>query len=196
MLNVQNINLVALYDGAKEIVDLYRQQLELQNINASGELSNSADFDVDFNEDNIVVYFIYNSYGYYVEHGRKPTTGATGEKWQNPVQDIIDWMHAKKIVPYSISSRPIPRRPSRRVPVRPVGVKRMQEIKGTKEEKAAAYAILNKIHRQGWYDPNHQGKEPLKKALEEAKARGIIDKMYNVVAQAYDKEIELEIKSI
>lgn len=194
-LNVQNINLVALYDGAKTIVDLYRQQLMEQNINASGELSESADFDVDFNEDNIVVYFIYNSYGYYVEHGRKPTTGVTGEKWNNPVQDIIDWMHDKNIVPHGISTRPIPKRPTM-VPARTRGVKGTQNVNGTKEEKAAAYAILNKIHRQGWYDPNHQGKEPLKKALEQAKAQGIIDKMYDAVYQGFDKEIEMEIHNI
>lgn len=194
-LNVQNINLVALYDGAKTIVDLYRQQLMEQNINASGELSESADFDVDFNEDNIVVYFIYNSYGYYVEHGRKPTTGVTGEKWNNPVQDIIDWMHDKNIVPHGISTRPIPKRP-RTVPARTRSVKGAQNVNGTKEEKAAAYAILNKIHRQGWYDPNHQGKEPLKKALEQAKAQGIIDKMYDAVYQGFDKEIEMEIHNI
>ena len=194
-LNVQNIDFTKLYDGAKTIVDLYRQQLMEQNINASNQLSESADFDVDFNENDIVVYFIYNSYGYYVEHGRKPTGGGGGEKWMNPVQDIIDWMNDKNIVPHGISTRPIPKRPSM-VPARTRGVKGAQNVNGTKEEKAAAYAILNKIHRQGWYDPNHHGKEPLKKALEEAKARGIIDRMYNVVAQAYDKEIELEIKSI
>ena len=194
-LNVQNIDFTKLYDGAKTIVDLYRQQLMEQNINASNQLSESADFDVDFNENDIVVYFIYNSYGYYVEHGRKPTGGGGGEKWMNPVQDIIDWMNDKNIVPHGLAARPIPKRPTR-VPARTRSVKGSQEINGTKEQKAAAYAILNKIHRQGWYDPNHQGKEPLKKALEAAQAQGVIDNMISAVVAAYDKEIEVEIHNI
>lgn len=193
-LNVQNIDFTKLYDGAREIVELYRQQLELQHINASNELSNSADFDVDFNEDEIVVYFVYNSYGYYVEHGRKPTGGGSGQPWNTAIDDIIKWMQDKNIVPHGRSTRPIPKRPSG-VPVRrprpPADPSRY-----TKEQLGAAYAIVTKIHRQGWYDPNAQGKHPLRKALEEAQANGIIDRMYNVVAQAYDQEIELEIKDI
>lgn len=193
-LNVQNIDFTKLYDGAKTIVDLYRQQLMEQNINASGELSNSADFDVDFNEDNIVVYFIYNSYGYYVEHGRKPTTGVTGENWNTAIDDIINWMHDKNIVPHGRSTRPIPKKPSgvpARRPKPPVDPSRY-----TKEELSAAYAIATKIHNEGWYDPNHQGKEPLKKALEAAQAQGVIDNMINAVVAAYDKEIEVEIHNI
>lgn len=193
-LNVLNVDMTALYDGAKLIVDLYRQQLELQNINASGELSNSADFDYEFNENSIVLYFIYNSYGYYVEHGRKPTTGVTGVEWQNPVKDILDWMDKKNIIPYNRGSRPVPNRRSF-VPSRPRSLK--QPIQETDKRKlSAAYAILNKIHQKGWYDPNHQGKEPLKKALEEAQAQGVINKMYDAVFKGFVDEVELEIHKI
>jgi hypothetical protein len=193
-LNVLDIDMTKLYDAAREIVNLYRQQLELQNINASGELSNSADFDVDFNEDEIVVYFIYNSYGYYVEHGRKPTGGGSGQPWNNSIDDIIKWMQDKGIVPHGRSARPIPKRQNvvpHRKPRPP-----QDKSKYTREQLSAAYAIVTKIHNEGWYDPNAEGKEPLRKALEEAKANGIINRMYDIVAQAFDKEIELEIKKI
>lgn len=174
MIDVTKTDLTELYNGAQEIVSLYRAQLATQNINASGELSRSADFDVDFNENEIAVYFIYASYGYYIEHGRNRTTGITGVNWTDPVGDIMEWMRHKNIVPSG--NKGVPRT--------------------AKEIRRVAEAIVQKINKFGFYGRDRHGLHPLEKALEEAQAKGIIDKMYNAVAQGFEEDIELEIKNI
>ena len=178
MIDVTNVNLVELYDGAAEIVRMYKAELEAQRVNASGELSNSADFDYDFDENDIALYFIANSYNYYVEHGRKPTGGGGGQKWENSLQDIENWVQNKISRGWWIpkQNRQIPRTP--------------QEIRGV------AWVIRRSIHNSGFYKPNHHGLHILEKVMMDAEAKGIIDKMVDAVAQGFDNEVTLELEKI
>lgn len=178
MIDVSKINLTELYNCAQQLVDDYRKELELQKVNASGALSNSADFDVDFNENDIALYFIYNSYGYYVNEGRKPTGSGGGQRWADSVGDIMQWLENKISRGWFVprNGRQIPRTP--------------QEI------KRAATGIVKKIHTKGWYDPNHQGKHILEKVLQKAQANGLIQRMLDSVIQGLDKEVSVEIESI
>jgi len=178
MINVDKVDMTELYNCAQQLVDDYRRELELQRVNASGNLSRSADFDVDFDENDIVLYFIYNSYGYYIEHGRKPTGGGGGQKWNNSLQDIENWLQNKISRGWWIpkQNQTIPRTP--------------------KEIKSVAWVIRRKIHREGFYSPNHHGLHILEQVLQKAQASGLIDKMVNNIVQAYDNQVNIEIESI
>ena len=178
MIDVSKIDLTPLYDGAAELVRMYRDELELQKVNASGSLSRSADFDVDFNEDNIVLYFIYNSYGYYINEGRRPTGGGGGQSWSNSVQEISDWMRNKMSRGWFIPHR------NNKIP------------RTDKEIKSVAYAIVRKIHKEGFYSPNHQGLHILQTVLDKADANGLIDRMIDSVVKQYDKEVTVEIEKL
>lgn len=178
MIDVSKIDLTAFYDGAAELVRMYKQELELQRVNASGELSRSLDFDVDFDANDIALYFIYNSYGYYINEGRRPTGGGGGQKWTNSLQDIQNWIQNKMSRGWWIprNNKPIPRTP--------------QEI------KSVAWVIRRSIHNSGFYKPNHHGLHILEQVLQKAEASGLIDKMVNNIVQAYDNQINVEIEKI
>lgn len=178
MIDVSKIDFTPLYDGAAELVRMYKQELERQRVNASGSLSDSADFDVDFNEDSIVLYFIYNSYGYYINEGRRPTGGGGGQKWANSVQEISNWMRNKMSRGWFVprNNHTIPRT--------------------DKEIKSVAYAIVRKIHKEGFYSPNHQGLHILQTVLDRAEATGLLDRMVDSIVKQYDKEISVEIEKL
>ena len=50
MIDVSKTNLTKIYDLSKRILDFYKKNLEDLKINASGQLSRTADFDVDFDD--------------------------------------------------------------------------------------------------------------------------------------------------
>ena len=178
MINVDKVDMTTLYDCAKQLVDNYKQELELQKVNASGALSRSADFDFDFDENDIVLYFIYNSYGYYVNEGRKPTGGGGGQSWANSLQELERWMQNKISRGWWIprNNKPIPRTP--------------QEI------KSVAWVIRRSIHNSGFYKPNHHGLHILEQVLQKAEASGLIDKMIDNIVQAYDNQVNIEIEKL
>ena len=182
MIDVSKIDLTPLYDGAAELVRMYRQELELQRVNASGELSRSLDFDVDFDENDIALYFIYNSYGYYINEGRRPTGGGGGQPWggwRQASREIQQWIENKISRGWWIprNNKPIPRA-------------------GSKEIKGIAYTIVRKIHNKGFYGQNHTGLHILEKVLRDAEASGLINKMIDNIVQAYDNQVNIEIEKI
>lgn len=170
MIRVDNIDYTTLYNGAQELVDMYRQELETQKVNASGSLSDTATFDFDFNENNISLYFILNSYYWYLEKGRKGTGGGAGQKWPNPVGDIEQWIRNKISRGYWVP-------------------RANQTIPHTDNEvKRVAYGILHKIHTKGY-----TGYHILEYVLNKAEATGLLDKMVQSVVSAYDDEVQVEL---
>ena len=178
MIDATKINLTPLYDGAREIVEKYKQELELQRVNASGSLSRSLDYDFDFDANDIVLYFIYNSYGYYVNEGRRPTGSGGGQTWTNSLQDIQNWIENKISKGWWIprQNRTIPRTP--------------------KEIKSVAWVIRRKIHQKGWYGSNSSGLHILEKVLRDAEANGLIQRMIDSVIQGFDKEVSVELEKL
>ena len=178
MIDVSKIDLTPLYDGAAELVQMYKQELELQKVNASGDLSRSLDYDVDFDENDITLYFIANSYYWYIEHGRRPTGGGGGQKWTNSLQDIENWIQNKISRGWWIpkQNQTIPRTP--------------------KEIKSVAWVIRRSIHNSGFYKPNHHGLHILEQVLQKAEASGLINKMIDNIVQAYDNQVNIEIEKI
>ena len=64
MIDVSKTDLTKVYNLSKRILDYYKKNLEDMKINASGQLSRTADFDVDFTDYHLAVYFILESYWY------------------------------------------------------------------------------------------------------------------------------------
>lgn len=177
MISVSTKDLTKVYDLSKKILDYYRAQLEKKGINASGKLSNTADFDVEFSDFQISVYFILEAYYYYVEKGRNKSTGKFGT-WVSKVEDIERWMRQKiargTFVPSS--GHTIPRT--------------------DKEIKSVSYLIARKITRFGYYGYSHTGKHPLEDTLTYADVTGILDEMINAVVIAYSGRVDLEFEKI
>ena len=62
MIDVSKTDWTKIYNYATKIVQMYRDKLRIEKVDASGELSRTADFDVEFNDYHLAVYFILESY--------------------------------------------------------------------------------------------------------------------------------------
>lgn len=177
MIDVSKADLNKVYNLSNRILDYYRKQLEDMKINASGQLSRTADFDVEFNDYHMAVYFILDAYWYYVEKGRQRSTGKFGV-WASKVEDIERWLRQKiargSLVP--TSGHTIPRT--------------------DKEIKSVSYLIARKITRFGYYGMHHEGKHPLEEAIKQAEAAGIIDEIIDCVVDAFAGRVDIEIEKI
>ena len=177
MIDVSKTDLTKVYNLSKKILDFYKKNLEDLKINASGQLSRTADFDVDFDDYHLAVYFILESYYRYVEVGRNPSTGKFG-RWANKVEDIERWLRQKiargSFVPTGGHSIP----------------------RTDKEIKSVSYLIARKITRLGFYGMHHEGKHPLQNAIEEADSLGIIDEIIDCVVEGFEGKVDMEFEKI
>ena len=177
MIDVSKVNLTKVYDLSKRILDFYKKNLEDLKINASGQLSRTADFDVDFDDYHLAVYFILESYYRYIEVGRNPSTGKFG-RWANKVEDIENWLRQKiakgSFVPTGGHTIP----------------------KTEKEIKSVSYLIARKITKFGFYGKDHHGKHPLQNAIEEADRLGIIDEIIDCVVEGFEGKVDIEFEKL
>ena len=177
MIDVSKVNLTKIYDLSKRILDFYKKNLEDLKINASGQLSRTADFDVEFSDYHLAVYFILESYWYYIENGRNKSTGKFG-RWANKVEDIERWLRQKiargSFVPTGGHSIP----------------------RTDKEIKSVSYLIARKITRLGFYGTTSIGKHPLQNAIEEADRLGIIDEIIDCVVEGFEGKVDAEFEKI
>lgn len=177
MIDVSKVNLTKVYDLSKRILDFYKKNLEDLKINASGQLSRTADFDVNFNDYHLAVYFILESYWYYIEKGRNKSTGKFGS-WRNKYADIENWLRQKiargSFVP--TGGHTIPRT--------------------EKEIKSVSYLIARKITKMGYYGTTSMGKHPLQNAIEEADRLGIIDEIIDCVVEGFEGKVDIELEKI
>ena len=175
MIDVSKTDLTKVYNLSKRILDYYKKNLEDMKINTSGQLSRTADFDVDFDDYHLAVYFILESYWYYIENGRNKSTGKFGS-WTSKVTDIERWLRQKiargTFVP--TSGHTIPRT--------------------DKEIKSVSYLIARKITKFGFYGTTHMGKHPLEDAIKQAEADGIIDEIIDCVVEGFSGAVDIEIE--
>ena len=177
MIDVSKVDFTKLYDYAAKIVQMYRNNLSKEKVDASGQLSRTADFDIDFDEYHVTVSLILESYYRYVEVGRNRSTGKFGS-WSSKYADIERWLKNKisrgSFIPST--GHTIPRT--------------------EKEIKRVAGAIVNKITNFGFYGKDHFGKHILEKTLDEVEKLGILDSIIDEIVDAYDKRIEIEFSKI
>ena len=177
MIDVSKVDWTKIYDYANQIVQMYRDNLSKEKVDASGKLSRSVDFDLDFDNYHVTIYLIMESYWYYIEKGRNKSTGKWG-RWANKYADIENWLRNKisrgSFIPTGGHS--IPRTDS--------------------EIKSVSYLIARKITKMGFYGIHHEGKHILEKTMEEVERLGILDKIIDEIVKAYDKRIEVELEKI
>ena len=177
MIDVSKTDLTKVYNLSKRILDFYKKNLEDLKINASGQLSRTADFDVDFDDYHLAVYFILESYYRYIEVGRNPSTGKFGS-WSSKVTDIEKWLRQKiargSFVPSHGHSIP----------------------RTDKEIKSVSYLIARKITRLGFYGTTSMGKHPLEDAIKQAEVAGIVDEIIDCVVEGFEGKVDIEFEKI
>ena len=177
MIDVSKVDWTKLYDYANRIVQMYRENLNKEKVDASGQLSRSLDFDLDFDEYHVTIYLILESYYRYVEVGRNRSTGKFG-RWANKYADIERWVRQKIARGTFVPSHghTIPHTDS--------------------EIKSVSYLIARKITRLGFYGSDHHGKHILERTMDEVEKLGILDKIIDEIVDAYDKRIDIELEKI
>lgn len=174
----QLVDETALDNLAMELATQYQKNLAEMKVNATGALSRAAtSYVFSWKGDTLMLIFRLPEVWYYVEHGRDKTTGKTGKPWPNAVDDILRWIRIKRIVP--------------RTPMRSARVpKSRKPVPKAVEERRMAEAIVRKIHREGFYSPNHHGLHPLEQAVEEV---AIKERLRGILVDALGKEIRVEL---
>ena len=177
MIDVSKVDWTKIYNYANQIVEMYRDNLSKEKVDASGQLSRTADFDLDFDEFHVTVYLILESYYHYIEVGRQRSTGKFGS-WSSKYADIENWLRQKIARGTFVPSHghTIPRT--------------------EKEIKSVSYLIARKITKFGFYGKDHHGKHILERTLDEVEKLGILDKIIDEIVDAYDKRIDIELEKI
>ena len=83
---------------ANQIVEEYRRVLADEGINASSSLSNTADIEIDYNGDKLIISLMLEPYWKYVEYGRRPGK-------MPPIDNIKEWIKVKPVIPDARSGR-------------------------------------------------------------------------------------------
>ena len=177
MIDVSKVDWTKIYDYANQIVKMYRDNFSKEKVDASGKLSRSVDFDLDFNEYHVTIYLIMESYWYYVEKGRNKSTGKFGN-WRTKYTDIENWLRQKIARGTFI----------------PTGGHSIPHTE--KEIKSVSFLIARKITKFGFYGKDHHGKHILERTMEEVERLGILDSIIDEIVDAYDKRIEMEFEKI
>lgn len=135
-----------LYQLIKDLLDAYKNNIENAGAVAQGDLVNAATYEANkwtlkWKGETLTLVLRLPEHWKYIEEGRGPTQKGEGGKLYPA---ILEWVKVKKIVP-----RADPK--TKRVP-------KVEQL---------AYAITKKIHKRGYFDPDHQGKYPLREAIQE-----------------------------
>ena len=83
---------------AERVLDAYKKLLAEKDINASGNLSDTATVDITLNNNKLQVIFNLDHYWKYVEYGRRPGK-------MPPISAIEEWIKIKPIVPDPINGK-------------------------------------------------------------------------------------------
>lgn len=93
-----NIDLTQLQPFADKVLQMYRQELQNQGINASSTLSQTATATVEMNGTKLLISLNLEPYWRYVEYGRR-----AGK--MPPIDAIAKWITVKPIIPNPVNGR-------------------------------------------------------------------------------------------
>lgn len=134
-----------LYNIGKQLADAYKAELRTADAVASGSLVQFR-WDVKLEKNGLKLVYYLPEHWRYIEYGRRPTKNrGDGSVYKS----IYNWILDKGITP-----------------------KARYNSKGVKyipTQKQLAFLITRKIHSEGYFSPNHQGKHPLEKAMQKTK---------------------------
>ena len=92
------INLSEIEPIAEKILQMYRDELDRQGINASSKLSQSAAAIVELNGTRLQISLNLEPYWRYVEYGRRPGK-------MPPIDAIAEWIRIKPVIPNPVNGR-------------------------------------------------------------------------------------------
>jgi hypothetical protein len=134
------------------------QAYDAKGMRASGKFADSLEVRVD----GLKAQLWGESYAQQLESGRRPDGSGTGPQWQNPTEDIIQWIKDKGIA---------------------------NRIEGEISISSLAFLILRKIRSEGWKREQHGGVELISEVVTEQRMQKIIDEVGAEQALIYSTEI-------
>jgi hypothetical protein len=134
------------------------QAYDAKGMRASGKFADSLEVRVD----GLKAQLWGESYAQQLETGRRPDGSGTGLQWQNPTEDIIQWIKDKGIA---------------------------NRIEGEISISSLAFLILRKIRSEGWKREQHGGVELISEVVTEQRMQKIIDEVGAEQALIYSTEI-------
>lgn len=158
-----------LYQLIKDLLDAYKQNIQKAGAVAQGDLVNAATYEANkwtlkWKGETLTLVLRLPEHWKYIEEGRGPTLSSGGGVLYPA---ILEWVKVKKIV-----QRADPK--TKKVP-------KIEQV---------AYAITKKIHKRGYFDPNHHGKYPLKEAIEET---DIVRQFATALTDQFNRIIRVEL---
>ena len=171
--NGLEIDITKLYDIGQELLDKYKKRLTMIDAKASGDLINTATYDIQLKGYTVELSFDLMNYWWQIEYGRGRNKGQ--EDWPDPVGDIKNWLQIKI---FSGKFMPQPGKPL------PTTEKQMKQV---------AWVIADKISRKG-YQRTGEKAEPLQRTLDEN--MDLLKKFGEIVADQIGEEVIAEFKSL
>ena len=158
-----------LYQLIKDLLDEYKRNIEQADAVASGDLKNAATYEANkwllrWKGETLQLVLVLPEHWRYIEEGRPPTQRSEGGVLYPA---ILEWVKVKRIVP-----RPNPK--TKKVP----------------KTESLAWAITKKIHKRGYFDPDHHGKHPLKSAIENT---DIVAAFATALVDQFNRQIKVEL---
>lgn len=110
-------------------------------------------------------------YAEQLEYGRGPNTGQSGQKWDDPVGDIEQWLIDKGVAATV----------KRYVRDKSASNKIEKEI----TRSSLAYLIVRKIFREGWDRKRHGGVELISQVITPERIQSILDKISDIYVTGF-----------
>lgn len=162
-------NSTQLYQLIRDLLDTYRENIIDADAKASGELLTAATYETKqwmlrWKGETLQLVLMLPEYWRWIEQGRPPTQQSQGGVLYPA---ILEWVKVKHVVP-----RPDPK--TNKVP----SVERQ------------AYMITRKIHREGYFSPNHQGKHLLQNAIDHV---DLVERFKTALVDQFNREIKVSL---
>lgn len=159
-----------LYNVGKQIAEAYKAEITNAHAVGTGELQHFR-WDVMHDKNSIKLVYYLPKQWYWIEYGRQQTQ----RKGDGSVYKAIhNWILDKGIqckVRYDKNGR-----------------------KYIPTQKQLAFLITRKIHQDGYFSPNHQGKHLLQKSLDNTTA--LKDKFADIATQMVGKQVLMEVMAV
>lgn len=159
-----------LYNVGKQIAEAYKAEITNANAVGTGELQHFR-WDVMHDKNSLQLVYYLPKQWYWIEYGRNKTQ----RKGDGSVyKAIYNWILDKGIqskVRYDKNGR-----------------------KYIPTQKQLAFLITRKIHQDGYFSPNHQGKHLLQKSLDNTTA--LQDKFADIATQMVGKQVLMEVMAV